>query len=63
MPLLSALHLVTETTLAFTDHGVKCVHIWSYSGLYFPAFGLNTGPVFSPVSLRIQSNAGKCGTE
>ena len=25
-----------------THHCVKCVHIRSYSGLYFPAFALNT---------------------
>ena len=23
-------------------HCIKSVHIWSYSGPYFPAFGLNT---------------------
>ena len=25
-----------------SSHSVKSVHIWSYSGLYFPAFGLDT---------------------
>ena len=38
-------------------HSVKSVHIRSFSGLYFPAFGLNTGRYF--VSLRIQSECGK----
>ena len=38
-------------------HCVKSVHIQSFSGLYFPAFGLNTErSVFSP-------NVGKCGPE
>ena len=38
-------------------HCVKSVRICSYSGLYFPAFGLNTETYF--VSLRIQFD---CGT-
>ena len=38
-------------------HSVKSVHIWSFSGLYFPAFGLNMERYF--VSLRIQSKCGK----
>ena len=37
-------------------HCVKSVHIRSYSGPYFPAFGLNNLSVFS-------LNAGKCGPE
>ena len=40
-------------------HCVKGVRIWSYCGLYFPAFGLHTETylsVFSP-------NAGKYGPE
>ena len=38
------------------SHFVKSMPIWSYSGLYFAAFGLNTEKcgVFE-VSLRIQS--------
>ena len=38
---------------------MKCIHIWSFSGAYFPAFGLNTFPylfLFSP-------NAEKYGPE
>ena len=38
-------------------HSVKSVHIRSFSGLYFPAFGLNTKRYF--VYLRIQSECGK----
>ena len=38
-------------------HGVKSVLIWSFSGPYFPAFGLNTGRY--GVSLRIESECGK----
>ena len=40
------------------QHCVKSFRIWSYSGSYFSAFGLNTEgySVFSP-------NAGKCGPE
>ena len=34
-------------------HCVKNVHIWSFSGLYFPAFGLNTARY--SISIRIQS--------
>ena len=39
---------------------VKIVRIRSYSGPYFPAFGLNTERC--GVSLRIQSECGKMGT-
>ena len=41
-------------------HCVKSVRIWSYSGPYFAAFGLNTERYF--VSLRIQSECGKMRT-
>ena len=41
-------------------HCVKNVCIWSYSGLYFPAFGLNM-EIYSS-SLRIQSEYGKMRT-
>ena len=40
-------------------HCVKRVLIRSFSGPYFPQFGLNTEKY--GVSLRIQSNAGKYG--
>ena len=44
------------------DHCVKNVRIRSYSGPYFPTFGLNTKRYF--VSLRIFTpNAGKYGPE
>ena len=40
--------LLTYFTINFCGdflgyHSVKSVRIWSFSGLYFPAFGLNTG--------------------
>ena len=38
-------------------HCVKRVRIWSYSGAYFPAFGLNTERY--SVSLHSQSECGK----
>ena len=41
-------------------HCVKSDHIRSYSGQYFPAFGLNTGRY--SVSLRIQSECGRIRT-
>ena len=41
-------------------HWVKSVLIQSFSGSYFPAFGLNTGKY--SVSLRIQSELGKIRT-
>ena len=41
-------------------HCVKSVIIWSYSFLYYPAFGLNTERYF--MSLRIQSKCGKIRT-
>ena len=41
-------------------HCVKSVHIRSYSGPYFPAFGLNTERY--GVSLCIQSECGKMRT-
>ena len=40
--------------LLFGNHYMKSARIRSYSGPYFPVFGLNT--VFSP-------NAGKCQPE
>ena len=39
---------------------VKSVRIWSYSGPYFPTFGLNTERY--SISLRIQSECGKIKT-
>ena len=42
------------------DHCVKSVCIRSYSGLYFPAFGLNTERYF--VSFRIKFKFGKIRT-
>ena len=39
------------------NHCVKSVSIRSYSGLHFPAFGLDTEKYF--VSLRIQPECGK----
>ena len=44
----------------FSKHCVKSVRIRSYSGPYFPAFGLITERYF--VSLRIQSECGKMRT-
>ena len=41
-------------------HCVKSVGIWSYSGPYFPAFGLNMGRY--GVFLRFQSEFGKMRT-
>ena len=41
-------------------HCVKSVRIWSYSGLHFPTFGLNTERY--GVSHRIQSECGKMWT-
>ena len=41
-------------------HCVKNVHIRSFSGLYFPAFGLNTERY--GVSLHIHPKCGKIGT-
>ena len=41
-------------------HCIKSVHIWSYSGPYFPAFGLNTERY--EVSFRSQSECGKIWT-
>ena len=42
-------------------HNVKSVRIGSYSGPHFSAFGLNMDRY--SVSLRIQSEFGKCGPE
>ena len=42
------------------EHCVKCVRIWSYSGPYFPAFGMNMERY--SVSLRIHSKCGKIRT-
>ena len=43
------------------EHCVKSVRIRSFSGPYFPAFGLNTERY--GVSLRIQSECGKIRTK
>ena len=32
--------------ICFTSHYMKSVHIWIFSGLYFPAIGLNTDRFF-----------------
>ena len=48
------------TYLAINPY-VKSVRIRSFSGSYFPAFGLNT--YFDPVNLRIQPECEKCGPE
>ena len=48
-----------QSTYFYTYHCVKSVRIRSYSGPYFPAFGLNTEDT---VSLRIQSECGKIRT-
>ena len=46
--------------LYYNIHRVKSVRIWSYSGLYFLAFGLNTQRY--SVSLHIQSECRKMWT-
>ena len=46
--------------MIYLPHCVKSVHIRSYSGPHFPAFGLNTERY--GVSLRIQSECGKMRT-
>ena len=43
--------------MSFALYCVKSIRIWSFSGPYFPAFGLNT-EIYS-VTLRIQSKCGK----
>ena len=53
--------LQNSKSLIFTQHCVKIVHIRSYSGPYFPAFGLNTTERYG-VSLRIRSKCGKMWT-
>ena len=42
------------------SHCMKSVCIWSFSGPYFPAFGLNAEII--RVNLRIQSECGKIRT-
>ena len=42
-------------------HCVKSVQIWSFSGPYFPVFGLNAE--IYPVNPRIQSKYGKIRTK
>ena len=41
-------------------HCVKSIRVWSFSGLHFPAFGLNTE--ICGVNIRIQSKCGKIRT-
>ena len=54
--LLMLIIILTFCFPRYEQHCVKGVHIRSYSGPHFPAFGLNTVSVFSP-------NVGKCGPE
>ena len=49
-----------EVSLYCKYHCVKSIRIRSYSGSYFPAFGLNTERY--GVYFRIQSECGKIGT-
>ena len=67
---LSAPGLAWQTALKKTEvklelltdiHCVKSVHVWSYSGPYFPAFGLNTERM--EYLFVFSSNAGKYGPE
>ena len=58
--LMTLLTLGKCDTLFCRNHCVKSVCIMSYSGLYFPAFGLNTER--QSLSLRIQSENEKMRT-
>ena len=40
--------------LPSVEHYVKSVHIWSFSGLYFPAFGRHARK-YGPEKLQIRS--------
>ena len=42
-------------------HSMKSVRIWSYSGLHFPAFGLNVRD--TEYLFVFSLNAGNCGPE
>ena len=57
---LSSYQISHLSTYQCANHCVKRVRIQSYSGPYFPTFGLNTGTY--GVSLRIQSECGKIRT-
>ena len=52
--------IVVNNISIINIHCVKSVHIPSFSGPYFPAFGLNT--VRYSVVLRIKSECGKIRT-
>ena len=54
------LPIISLAQCFYKDHCLKSVCIRSFSGPYFPAFGLNTGRYC--VSLRIQSECGKIWT-
>ena len=41
------------------EHCVKSARIWSYTGLYFPSFGLN----ISPYSVRMRGNTDQNNSE
>ena len=60
LPQLPITLLKWKFITVFREHCVKSIHIRSYSGLHFPAFGLNTERY--GVSLRIQSECGKMRT-
>ena len=54
--------LTLTVKLIFGCYGLNIVHIRSYAGLYFPAFGLNTER-YTVSLLRIQSEYGKMRTK
>ena len=53
-------HLTTTGGIRSVTNFAKVVRIWSFSGLHFPVFGLNTEKY--GVSPRIQSECGKIQT-
>ena len=58
--LLEEKHITRKVVTCLGLHYIKCVCIWSFSGPYFPAFGLNTERY--SVSLCIQFKLGKIRT-
>ena len=55
--------LIRESLSSRSSRLRQSVRIWSYSGLYFPAFGLNTVVRISPYSVQMRKNTDQNNSE
>ena len=55
--------ILFDTTFMCSTHCVKSVRIRSFSGLYFPAFGVNTKKCIYPYLVRMRKNTNQKNSE